>query len=623
MLGSACFPSNVTLANIYTQYDSCYGSHRSARKPSHQENPVSLEKLRAAQTLEHLAHLLGFTPTGLSFVLYKIPETSKYLSFEIPKRGGGKRMIKAPEPRLALLQKRLANLLYDCLDELKKGSPPVRRSLAHGFERNRSIITNAALHKRRRYVLNLDLQDFFPSINFGRVRGFFVKDKHFALQPKVATIVAQIVCHENELPQGSPCSPVVSNLIGHLLDSRLARFAKLHKCTYSRYADDITFSTSRRDFPPELAFRVPGTDAQWQLGPELRAKIERAGFKINDKKTRMQFRDSRQVTTGLMVNEKVNIRQEYWRDARQMCRALFTTGVYHRMVSATLAGGLMGDPPIKKDITSLGPIEGILAHIHQVKEHADLRDAKEKKDRPTAARRLYRRFLFYKNFIALERPVIVPEGKTDSIYLRRAIRKLPTFHPRLGSIVDGKFESKIRFMNYSATIHELLGLGRGAGQLKIFLEKYHKHVSEFGHAPLAFPVIVLVDNDDGGSKLFGFVKAKSGASISFESRAPFYYLGLNLYLVKTPEQVAAPYTSCIETFFDAALLATELEGKTFDPDKEHDAPGKYGKTVFATRVVEPRADEIDFSGFAPLLERFVAVLDHHAAMKSAARAAVI
>jgi RNA-directed DNA polymerase len=372
-------------------------------------------------------------------VLYKLPDTHKYHSFTIPKRGGGKRLIKAPEPRLALLQKRLAKLLYDCLDELKRGTPPPRRSLAHGFERKRSIITNANLHKRRRYVLNLDLEDFFPSINFGRIRGFFLKDKHFALHPAVATIIAQIACHQNELPQGSPCSPVMSNLVGHLLDSRLARFAKTHKCTYSRYADDITFSTSRKHFPPELAFPVPGTQTEWQLGAALREKIEHSGFKINDKKTRMQFRGSRQVTTGLMVNEKVNIRQEYWYTARQMCHALFTTGTYYRMVPAALLGGAVGDPLMKKEFTNLNTIEGILTHIHQVKEHADLRESKAKKEKPTAARRLYRQFLFYKNFVALDRPVVVPEGKTDSIYLRCAIRRLTAYHPRLGSVTAGRF----------------------------------------------------------------------------------------------------------------------------------------------------------------------------------------
>ena len=95
----------------------------------------TLANLRGAKSLDDVAHLLGFMPSGLSFVLYKIPNAKKYTSFEIPKRGGGKRLINAPEPRLALLQRRLANRLYECLDELKVGSPPPRRSLAHGFER--------------------------------------------------------------------------------------------------------------------------------------------------------------------------------------------------------------------------------------------------------------------------------------------------------------------------------------------------------------------------------------------------------------------------------------------------------------------------------------------------------
>jgi RNA-directed DNA polymerase len=577
--------------------------------------------LRDARTLKDVAHLLGFMPSGLSFVLYKIPNANKYTSFEIPKRGGGKRLIKAPVPRLALLQKRLANRLYECLDELRIGSPPPRRSLAHGFERNRSIITNANLHKRRRYVLNLDLEDFFPSINFGRVRGFFIKDKHFSLQPAVATILAQIACHEDELPQGSPCSPIVSNLVGHLLDSRLARFAKMHKCTYSRYADDITFSTSRKEFPSELAFPVPGAIGEWQLGKELREKIEHSGFRINDKKTRMQFRGSRQVTTGLMVNDKVNIRQEYWRKARQMCHALFASGKYYRILPATLAGGALGDSPVKNELTSLHAIGGMLAHIHQVKEHADLREPKLRKDKPTAARYLYRQFLFYKNFVALQRPVIVPEGRTDAVYLRCAIRRLTAYHPRLGVVNGGKFESKVRLMNYSPTVHEVLNLGRGASQLRALVERYDKSVSEFGHRPLAFPVIVLVDNDDGGKSIFSLAKDKFKIDVSYASPDPFYYLGLNLYLVKTPEQIAPPHTSCMEAFFPPAVLATVLDGKIFDPDKEHDAPGKYGKVAFAKKVVEPKSHTIDFSGFVPLLDRIVAVLDHHAALKAAPLAA--
>jgi RNA-directed DNA polymerase len=245
---------------------------------------------------------------------------------------------------LALLQRRLASLLYDCIDEVRQTTPHWRR-LAHGFERSRSIITNASMHKRRRYVLNLDLEDFFPSINFGRVRGFFIRDKYFALHEKVATVIAQIACYNNELPQGGPCSPVISNLIGHLLDVCLARLFKAHKCTYSRYADDLTVSTGRRDSPAPLALPVPNTTSQWQLGDALITEIDHSGFKINTRKTRMQFRGSRQVTTGLLVNEKVNIRPEYHRAARAMCQALFSRGEYYRLMPATLLDGASGDEP--------------------------------------------------------------------------------------------------------------------------------------------------------------------------------------------------------------------------------------------------------------------------------------
>ena len=256
-----------------------------------------LQRLRNAKTLHEVAKILGYFPSGLSYILYRLPDSAKYRSFTIPKRNGGVRHIDAPQDALSLLQSRLANLLYDCINELQKATPS-RRSLAHGFEKGRSIITNASLHRKRRYVLNLDLEDFFPSINFGRVRGFFIKDHHFSLDQRVATILAQIACYNNQLPQGSPCSPVISNLVAHILDARLARFAKTHKCTYSRYADDITFSTNRKGFPPELAYIVPGTTNTWVLSTSLRGKIEQSGFRINDRKTRMQLLTSRQVKIG-------------------------------------------------------------------------------------------------------------------------------------------------------------------------------------------------------------------------------------------------------------------------------------------------------------------------------------
>lgn len=199
---------------------------------------LALEKLKKTTSLIELAILVDYKPKALSYILYKISSENKYNEFTIPKKNGGERRIKAPVDRLKRLQKRLAELLNQCFEEIFIKNKH-KRSLSHGFRKKHSIITNAIKHKNKRHVFNVDLQDFFPSINFGRVRGFFIKNAHFELHPKVATVIAQIACHDNELPQGSPCSPIISNLIGHLLDIRMVNLAKKAKCTYSRYAGNL------------------------------------------------------------------------------------------------------------------------------------------------------------------------------------------------------------------------------------------------------------------------------------------------------------------------------------------------------------------------------------------------
>ena len=556
-----------------------------------------LEELRKAKTLKDVAHILSVQPKTVSYLLYKLPDAKKYRSFEIPKRNGGRRLINAPEPRLKMLQRRLANVLYRCVAEVETGDLP-RHPLAHGFARSRSIFTNASVHTHRRYVLNLDLQDFFPSLNFGRVRGFFIKDRRFELSEKIATVIAQIACHKNELPQGSPCSPIISNLLGHVLDIRLVRLAKKNKCTYSRYADDITFSTNHKDFPPALAEPIRAKTPPWQLGPSLAKEIHNAGFKVNNGKTRMQWRGSRQVTTGLIVNKRVNIRSEYYRAARAICHKLFSTGSYY-----------ISDP--KSPVKGLNKIEGILSHIHYIKDRSDLREEVEKKKTPTAARILYKKFLFYKHFVALEKPLIVTEGKTDVIYLRAAIKKLTNYHPRLGEFVNGGFSNTVRFMRDSGISRKILQLGGGTGDIKHFILNYKTESESFKFAPLAYPVILLIDNDDGARDIFNIVRKKFNVpNISCKTTESFYYLDANLYLVKTPEN-GADSKSCIEDLFDPKLLETPIGGKRFDPSKEYGAAGQYGKVVFAKQVVRPNADKIDFSRFGKLLERIIAVLDDY------------
>ena len=276
-----------------------------------------LEKLKAAATLNDVAYLLSVKPSALAFILYKIPDANRYTTFTVPKKSGGTRVIAAPNQRLKLIQSRLGKLLQQCQIEIEaelKVKPQC--VLAHGFKAGFSIQTNAANHRARRWVFNADLQDFFPSINFGRIYGFFMKNKYYSLNQRVAAIVSQIACHDNKLPQGSPCSPVISNIVAQVLDVRLNELATGKGCTYTRYADDLTFSTNERTFPPSIARRDPTFPDRWFAGAGLTKRVIKAGFAINGQKSRMQYRGSRQETTGLVVNEKINIKKEYYKLAR-------------------------------------------------------------------------------------------------------------------------------------------------------------------------------------------------------------------------------------------------------------------------------------------------------------------
>jgi RNA-directed DNA polymerase len=110
-----------------------------------------LEALKSAKTLGEVATLLQFKPAALSYLIIKQPVATRYTTFEIPKRNGGTRTINAPCEPLKLCQSKLSILLQDCLDEINKAKNR-RDTIAHGFKRQRSIITNATWHRRRRYL---------------------------------------------------------------------------------------------------------------------------------------------------------------------------------------------------------------------------------------------------------------------------------------------------------------------------------------------------------------------------------------------------------------------------------------------------------------------------------------
>ncbi|MCP5498106.1 MAG: RNA-directed DNA polymerase [Leptospiraceae bacterium] len=227
----------------------------------------------------------------IAFLLFV--EKDKYDTYSVKKKNGEDRIIHAPQRNLKLTQKVLNDCIQLCF---------VPRTAAHGFVKGRSIVTNARMHLKRNFVYNIDLENFFPSIHFGRVFGVF-KSHPFNYDDSMARYLANLCCRDGVLPQGAPTSPVLSNLVCRRLDRNLSKFAKEYRVKYSRYADDITFSSKNDIFKDQFLV-------------DLEKIIELESFSINKNKVRLQAKHQKQMVTGLVVNKKVNVTKKYKADVR-------------------------------------------------------------------------------------------------------------------------------------------------------------------------------------------------------------------------------------------------------------------------------------------------------------------
>ena len=265
------------------------------------------------RTEEELASALAVTVGQLRhYSLHRPRErVCHYVTFAVPKRSGGVRHIHAPKRRLKALQRRLLDLLVSKL--------PVSAQ-AHGFVAGRSIKTGAAPHVGRRVVLKLDLKDFFPSVTFARVRGLLIALGYG--YPVAATLAAMMTEAERQpvelegtvfhVPvgprvcvQGAPTSPGLCNAVLLRLDRRLAGLARRYGYTYTRYADDLTFS---------------GDDvAQVDRVRALATKyVREEGFEVNREKTRVQRKGGAQRVTGVTVNAGLGLSRQERRRLRAM-----------------------------------------------------------------------------------------------------------------------------------------------------------------------------------------------------------------------------------------------------------------------------------------------------------------
>lgn len=255
--------------------------------------------------IESLAAAMGITVGELRFLAFdrKIAQQSHYIRFKIPKKTGGDRIISAPMPRLKQAQFWILRNILDLIEP---------HSQAHGFRRDRSILTNAQPHVGADVIINRDLKDFFPTISYQRVKGLF---RSFGYSEAIATIFA-LLCTEADtetveldgqtyyiaqgarhLPQGSPASPAISNLICRRLDRRLEQIASDLGFVYTRYADDLTFSAS--------GDKLKGICNILRRSQSI---VTHEGFTIHPDKTRILRRKTTQLeVTGIVVNEFPNI----------------------------------------------------------------------------------------------------------------------------------------------------------------------------------------------------------------------------------------------------------------------------------------------------------------------------
>lgn len=240
-----------------------------------------------------------YTARQLSYNVYSSNNPKRYVSFQIPKKKPGEfRTIDAPNPTLKTMQQCL-NHLFQLLY-----TPNVA---AVGFAKGRSVVSGARMHLNQRYVYNIDLKDFFPSITPGRLFKR-LQSKPFCLNTEIASLVTDLCCDKQVLPQGAPTSPTITNFICERLDRKLQNLAKAYNLRYSRYADDITFSGMQNVFADNGRFCQ-----------SLRHIIEdEEHFKINEDKTRLSHRGERQEVTGLIVNDKPNVSRRYVRQLRTM-----------------------------------------------------------------------------------------------------------------------------------------------------------------------------------------------------------------------------------------------------------------------------------------------------------------
>lgn len=310
-------------------------------------------------TIETPMELCKFFKTPI-FQLEGLINNPIYHHYTIKKKKGGERQIFAPEKQLKKIQKHLNYFLQAYYLMIKPNE-------VHGFVVNPhylgthcNILENAKVHTGKKYVLNIDLKDFFPSISTMQVKQVFTSS-YFGFNEQIATALTLLTTYESKLPIGSPASPVISNFICLQLDSDLKKFADTNGLTYTRYADDLTFSSDTKISNDNIL--------------DIINLIKKNNFEINEKKLRLQTAGQKQTVTGLTVNEKANVDRKLLKKIRAMLHDFTVNGIDK---ATQKHFNLQGDIESKYKEKFISRLEGYINFVGQVRGEEDSLYIKQK-----------------------------------------------------------------------------------------------------------------------------------------------------------------------------------------------------------------------------------------------------
>lgn len=555
--------------------------------------------MKNIKTRNDFAKFIGVKLQTLTYLLYIKKIDNCYNTLEIPKKNGDTRTICVPNKNLKKVQKKLYNKLSTYYDEIKTQNNFTSK-ISHGFEKNRSIVTNAEVHKNKRYVVNLDLLVFFPSINFGRVRSYFIKNNYFEINDDIATILAQLTCYKGTLPQGASTSPLIANMICNIMDIRILKIAKKYRLDYTRYADDLTFSTNNKYFLNDYD----------KFLEDIKNIIHRSGFELNSKKTRLLFSNSRQEVTGLVVNKKISVPKEYYKNTRAMAHSLYKNGYF-----------LIDD-----EVGTIEQLEGRFSFINQINLY-NIDNKKKNMWHLNSKEKQYQKFMIYKTFYANEKPLIITEGKTDVLYIKAALKKYYKYFPNLITKKDnGNFVFHVNFFKRKQKHSYYLNLVKdGADTIKNIYSncyiktKNNKNITTVHNFKKLCgeretnPVILIFDNEMVSNKDRPLKKFLNEIKVNASQKDKLkenLYINIcdNLYLCTYQLNNKEACEIEIEDLFPADVLEHEINGRKFSKkDSTHDN-GFYGKNEFS-QYVYSNYESIDFSNFISLLSAINEIIE--------------